>query len=78
MFEYEFFDGDHFIIFDIIYINEDTNKITLAISDQGHITQKTFELFNDYDLDEETVKDIRYFEYGLYADPIYLHEFELL
>lgn len=30
MFEYDFFDGDHFITFDIIDINEDNNEITVA------------------------------------------------
>ncbi len=39
MFEYDFFDGDHFITFDIIDIDEDNNEITLAISNQGRITQ---------------------------------------
>ncbi|MCM1360221.1 MAG: hypothetical protein NC183_06885 [Corallococcus sp.] len=78
MFEYDFFDGDHFITFDIIDVDEDKNEITLAISNQGRITQDTFDLFEDDEIDEETVNDIRYFEFGLYADKIYLHEFECL
>ena len=78
MFEYDFFDGDHFITFDIIDIDEDNNEITLAISNQGRITQDTFDLFEDDEIDEETVNDIRYFEFGLYADNIHLHEFELM
>ena len=34
MFEYEFFDGDHFITFDIIDVDEENEQITVAISNQ--------------------------------------------
>ena len=78
MFEYDFFDGDHFITFDIVELNDDNETVTVAISDQGRIKQETYKLHNDYDIDEETVNDIRYFEYGLYQDKIYLSDFELL
>lgn len=30
MFEYEFFDGDHFIIFDIIDVDEENDTVTHA------------------------------------------------
>lgn len=78
MFEYDYFDGDHFITFDIIEVDEDNGKITLAISNQGRITQDTFDLFEDDEIDEEMTNDIRYFEFGLYADKIYLNQFEIL
>ena len=78
MFEYDYFDGDHFITFDIIEVNDEKKTITVAISNQGRITQDMFALYEDDKLDEETVNDIRYFEFGLYADKIYLSEFELL
>ncbi len=78
MFEYDYFDGNHFITFDIIEINEDREQITVAISNQGRITQDTFPLFEDDELDEETVNDIRYFEFGLYQEKIHLADFELL
>ncbi len=78
MFEYDYFDGDHFITFDIIEINEDREQITVAISDQGRITQDTFELLEDDEIDEETVNDIRYFEFGLYQEKIYVSDFEFL
>lgn len=78
MFEYDYFDGDHFITFDIIEVDEDNGKITLAISNQGRITQDTFDLFEDNEIDEEMTNDIRYFEFGLYADKIYLNQFESL
>lgn len=78
MFEYDYFDGDHFITFDIIEVDEDNGKITLAISNQGRITQDTFDLFEENEIDEELTNDIRYFEFGLYADKIYLNQFESL
>lgn len=78
MFEYDYFDGDHFITFDIIEVDEDNGKITLAISNQGRITQDTFDLFEDNEIDKEMTNDIRYFEFGLFADKIYLNQFECL
>ena len=78
MFEYDYFDGDHFITFDIIEVDEDNSKITLAISNQGRITQDTLDLLEDDEMDEEMTNDIRYFEFGLYADKIYLNQFESL
>lgn len=78
MFEYDFFDGDHFITFDIVEINDETNTALIAISNQGRITQDTFDLFEDDEIDEEMTNDIRYFEFGLYADKIYLNQFESL
>lgn len=68
MFEYDYFDGDHFITFDIIEVDEENNEITLVISDQGKITQVTFEL--------KEKDGWRYFEFGIYADKIYLDDFE--
>ena len=78
MFEYDYFNGDHFITFDIIDVDEENEQITVAISYQGRITRDTFPLFEDNKIDEETVNDIRYFEFGLYADKIYLSKFEYL
>ena len=69
MFEYDFFDGDHFITFDIIAINEYRNEITLVISEQGKITQDTYPLLGD--------GNNRYFEYGkFYENKIALNDFE--
>jgi hypothetical protein len=78
MLEYNFYDGDHFITFDIIDINEERQSVTVAISEQGRITQDTFFLLSDKEIDEELASDIRYFEFGLYADKIYLADFENL
>lgn len=70
MFEYEYFTGEHYIIFDIIEVDDDKNQITLAISNEGKIIEETFDLLQDKN-DESR----QYFEYGLYLDKIYLDEF---
>lgn len=73
MYEYDFFDGDHFITFDIVEINDDCETILVAISNQGRITQATFDLLEDEALEE--ICENRYFEYGLYQDKIYINDF---
>lgn len=73
MYEYEFFNGDHYITFDIVEINDDNETVTVAISNQGRITQDTFDLLEDEALDE--ICENRYFEYGLYQDKIYINDF---
>ena len=73
MYEYEVFDGDHFITFDIVEINDDNETVLVAISNQGRITQDTFDLLEDEALDE--MCENRYFEYGLYQDKIYINDF---
>lgn len=50
--EYDFFDGDHFITFDIVEINDDNETVTVAISNQGRITQDAFNLLEDKKLAE--------------------------
>ena len=62
-------------IIDIDFIRQ---QITVAISRCGKITQDTFDLLEDDEMDEEMTNDIRYFEFGLYADKIYLNQFESL
>lgn len=76
MFEYDFFDGDHFITFDIVEIDDDNNTVLVAISNQGRITQDTFDLLKDEALDG--ICENRYFEFGLYQERIYINEFECL
>jgi hypothetical protein len=73
MYEYNFFDGDHFITFDIVEINDDNETVLVAISNQGRITQDTFDLLEDEALDG--ICENRYFEYGLYQDKIYINDF---
>lgn len=71
MYEFEYFNGDHFITFDIVETDIDKNKITLAISNQGRITQDTFDLFEDEN-------GCMYFEYGIFDEKIYLDDFRFL
>lgn len=73
MYEYNFFDGNHFITFDIVEINDDNETVLVAISNQGRITQDTFDLLEDEALDG--ICENRYFEYGLYQDKIYINDF---
>ena len=68
MFEYEYFNGENFITFDIIEVNEDKQQVTVAISNEGKIIEETFDLLKDK-------VDRQYFEYGLYLDKIYIDEF---
>lgn len=65
--EFDYFDGDHFITFNIIEVNHLNNTVTVAISNQGKLGQDTFDLHDSYH---------PYFEYGIYADKIYLSDFE--
>ena len=66
--EYHHFDGDHTVIFNIIEINEERREITLAVSNQGKLTQTAYELKGDM--------SNPYFEYGIGgADKIPVNEF---
>lgn len=70
MFEYEYFNGEHYIIFDIIEVDNAKKQITLAVSNQGKIIEETFDLLQD-----KKDNNRQYFEYGLYIDKLYLDEF---
>lgn len=59
--EYSYFNGDHFITFYIIEVDEDNSKITLAINDEGKIKQDTFDLLTDR-------LGNQYFKYGLFDE----------
>ena len=63
------FINDYFVVFNIIDLDRDAGKITVNITENGHHTIDTFELF---DLDSWA-----YFEYGRPApEKIYLDDFE--
>ncbi len=59
--EYSYFNGDHFIKFYIIEVDEENSKITLAINDEGKIWQDTFDLLTDR-------YGNQYFKYGLFDE----------
>lgn len=65
--EYEHFDGECFITFNIIDINLTCNELTIAVTNRGRISQQTFDIVpND---------GKPYFEYGVMLDRIYLADF---
>ena len=58
------FYDDAFVDFYVIDINDDTNQITVVVSNLGKITQQTFDLQDD--------RNGQYFEYGIYRQKVYL------
>lgn len=68
MLEFDLYQDDHFVTFDIVDTNYDKNEITLAVSDAGKITIQTFDLY--------AKSDRLYFEYGVTFEKVYLDEFE--
>ena len=67
--EFELRDIDYDVIFDIVDIDFWFETVTVAITDNGKITQDTYQLMKD--------KDVRfYFEYGrFYEKKIYIDNF---
>lgn len=69
MSEFELYDTDHFITFNIIGIDFERRQITVNISDQGKLSVQTFELKGE--------EDALYFEYGIFDEnKISLNDFE--
>ncbi len=67
--EFESFDGESFKTFNIYDLNQNSNRITVAISSQGRITVDSFDLQED--------EDGHFFEFGYYqTEKIYLCDFE--
>lgn len=66
--EYELYDGEAFITFNIIGLTD--REITVAITNRGKISVQTFDLKSD--------GERPYFEYGLYCEKIYIDEFEMI
>ena len=64
--EFQFFDGDDFITFNIIDLNQD--KITVAVTNRGKISMLEYDLQSD-----ETGT---YFEYGVDYARINIDDFE--
>ena len=66
--EFEFYDGEDFVTFNIIEIQEN-NTIDVAVSNRGKISVQ------NYDLRLEQKTKEPYFEYGVMLDKIYLSNF---
>ena len=45
--EYDYFNGENFITFDLIEIDDEKREVTVAVSDTGRISVKTFDLLFD-------------------------------
>ena len=41
--EFQFYDGEEFITFNLIDINTEKKEITVAVTDRGHISVRTFD-----------------------------------
>ena len=67
MSEFDYFNGENFITFDLIEIDDEKREVTVAASDTGRISVKTFDLLFD--------GNRRYFEYGCLYTKIYIDEF---
>ena len=65
--EYDCFNGENFITFDLIEIDDEKREVTVAVSDTGRISVKSFDLLFD--------GNRRYFEYGCSYTKIYIDEF---
>ena len=55
--EFQHFDGEDDVTFNIIDVNESSNKITVATTRTGKISVYEYDLFTD--------EDGQYFEYGV-------------
>ena len=69
MAEYQYFDGESFITFNIVYATE--KEVQLAITNRGRITVTTYDLYTDSNGNE-------YLEYGCDYDKIYIEESEVM
>ena len=65
--EYELYDGEAFITFNVWEINEDKNEISVVVTNRGKITMVTYSLLEDN-------KGL-YFEYGPDYTKIYINDF---
>lgn len=69
MSEYEHYNNDHFIKLNIVEINMEKNEITIAISDEGKISVRSFDL-------KSNANGRLFFEYGKMLEPIFINDFE--
>ncbi len=67
--EFNLWDGENFITFNIVYLDIGQNTVTVAITDTGKIVLLDYELYEDSDGN-------LYFEYGSQYTKIYLKDFE--
>ena len=66
--EFEHFDGEYYVTFNILDINFDNQTITVAVSKAGKISVIEFDLIGS--------EDDCYFEYGPMLEHINVNDFE--
>jgi len=66
--EFQYYDGECFVTFNIVHLNELKNEIEVAITRQGKIVLTTYPLFRD----EKGL----YFEYGCDYTKIAIADFK--
>jgi len=67
--EFNLWNGENFITFNIVYLDLERNTVTVAVTDTGKI------ILSEYDLLPDS-NDNLYFEYGSRYTKIYLKDFE--
>ena len=67
--EFQLYDGEAFVTFNIVDINTKNNEITVAVSNRGRISVTTYDLLTDSD-------GSLYFEYGIDYEKINIDDFE--
>ena len=67
--EFQLYDGEVFITFNIVAIDTSKNEITVAISNRGRISVTTYDLLTDSN-------GFLYFEYGIDYKKINIDDFE--
>ena len=67
--EFQLYDGEVFVTFNIVDINTKNNEITVAISNRGRISVTTYDLLTDNN-------GSFYFEYGVDYEKINVSDFE--
>lgn len=65
--EFKLFDGEEYITFNIVALNESKKEILVAVTNRGRITQVTYDLFED--------ENGYYFEYGCEYTKVNINEF---
>ena len=68
--EFQLYDGESFVTFNIVDINTENNEITVAVSNRGGISVTTYDLLTDNN-------GSLYFEYGVDYEKIRIDDFEV-
>ncbi len=67
-YEYEFYNGEYFVTFNIVDLDKDNKVTTIAITCAGKISVQEIDLLQD--------DNGLYFEYGPLFNKIYIEDFE--